>query len=118
MTTPTYDILARLHTRMGGSEATFGALVVDYMRTGYVFASADYFVMGKRIGDGWYIHAAAGIGAIETFCRFMPFHLPWIGWERRGGKTRWYRTEKLLRKLHYEESKSTGTYAATSSKQE
>lgn len=118
MNTSIYEQLEALYK---GSSREAGALQADieyYLRTGYVFNTPEFFIMGCRISNGWYIHAAVGIGAIEGFLRFMPYHLEYIGWERRGsGKTKWYSTEKLKQRLlrGKHESKSTASSSTSTS---
>jgi hypothetical protein len=100
MNTNIYDQLVKLYDRTGHPEGTLQKDLIYYLQNGYVFGTPDYFIMGRAIERGWYIHAAVGIGAIEGFLQFMPHYLPYIGWERRNsGKVHWYPTEKLKSKL-------------------
>lgn len=114
---PIYEQLEQLYARTGWPKGTLQEDLAYYLRNGYVFATPNYFIMGREIDGGWYIHAAVGVGALEGFLRLMPHYLPYVGWERRGsGKVKWYPTEQLKRKLlKYEISKNTSTYAAASS---
>lgn len=82
-----------------------------YKRTGFVFATPDFFAMGSAgrkgetlvlFGDGekdtWYIFAFAG--DMAKCWSILPYELPWIAFERiRGGKRElaFYRTEDLRR---------------------
>lgn len=116
-----YEQLSDLYLRSGYPEGTLQKDITHYLRTGYVFATPEYFIMGQRIDAGWYVHAAVGVGALEGFLRHMPYYLPYIGWERRGtGKVRWYQTTKITNKLlkgqQNEITKSTGTDSTTCSK--
>lgn len=58
--------------------------------------------MGRRIGEGWYIHAAVGKGAIKTFATLMPYYLPFVGWAREAqGReiVTWHDTETIFRRI-------------------
>lgn len=114
-----YDAVKALYDKAGHPEGALQADLEYYLRNGYVFATSDYFILGQRIHAGWYIHAAIGTGALESFLRLMPYYLPYIGWERRGtGKVKWYPTTKFANKLlkgkHYEITKSPGPHSSTS----
>lgn len=85
-----------------------------YLRNGYVFTAPEYFVMGRQIHGGWYVHAAVGVGAIEKLLQHLPYYLPYIGWERHGSATRWYHTEKLSKKLLKEKYASKKTSRSNS----
>lgn len=99
-TSNAYEYLRQLYTRSGYAEGAMQADIEYYLRVGYVYSTPGYFIMGCQIHGGWYIHAAVGVGAIESFIRLMPHYLPYIGWERRGtGKVKWYPTTKLVNKL-------------------
>jgi hypothetical protein len=113
----TYEQLTELYLRSGYPKGALQEDLEYYLRNGYVFATPEYFIMGRQIHGGWYIHAAVGVGALEGFLHLMPHYLPYVGWERRGsGKVKWYPTEQLTRKLlKHEISKSTSTNPAASS---
>lgn len=105
-----YEQLLNLYLQSGRSAEAMQEDIQHYFRVGYVFCTPEYFIMGRSIQHGWYVYAAVGTGALEGFLRFMPYYLPHIGWERRGGKTRWYKTDKLRRKLYgFRKSSSTDT---------
>jgi hypothetical protein len=77
----------------------------EYLRDGYIFATPTSIVIGRRVGDGWFVHVATGVGCLKDFCGKMPYWLPYIGWCRAHRPTRqnvrWYRTEKVMRKVGY-----------------
>jgi len=100
MNTNIYEQLRALYHKAGYEEGSLQKDLEHYLRNGYVFATPECFIMGCQISNGWYVHAAVGVGALETFFRFMPKELPYIGWERRGtGIVKWYSVSKLKRKL-------------------
>src|SRR5688572_27592920 len=71
-----------------------------FMRTGYVFSTPDYIVIGSRMWNGWFVHAAVGVGHIGDILRSVPYSLPYIGWARENGEIKWYATrtvERLVR---------------------
>ena len=100
MTTTIWDMVNELYRR---SNRSLHEDLEYYMQHGYIFSGPDYCLIGCRIGDGWYIQCAAGVGAMEHFCKFMPYYLPYIGWrrEKRNNEIAWYPTELILRKVNY-----------------
>jgi len=112
--TNTYERLESLYRSSGYEPGALQKDLEHYFRIGYVFSTPEYFIMGCAISSGWYVHAAVGAGAIEGFLQFMPYHLPYVGWERRGsGKVKWYPTDKLKKKLIYEKSKISASTDTT-----
>lgn len=76
--------------------------VLEYARNGYVFIGPAYLLIGRRVGDGWYIQCAIGVGAMQKFIELMPYYLPHVGWRREGKYNQecvWYRTETIERKV-------------------
>lgn len=120
--------IARQVWRRGNPDGDFGALVVNYLRSGgYVVAFPDVFVLAAsavwRVEDGvpsvhmanpddadtWFVHLAAvspdfGGGQshpVAAFLRLAPFRLPFAAWHRRGqGLLRRYSTDRLARLCH------------------
>lgn len=82
---------------------------------GYVFSSSKFIMLARPVKrgfpalianpwhefdlihcDAWYIWLATGDISMLWDC--MPFYLPYIGWARRGGPQRFYKTERLREK--------------------
>lgn len=115
MNTNIYEQLEALYRASGYDAGALQADLALHLRVGCVFATPGSFIMGREISGGWYIHAAVGVGAIESFIRYMPHYLPYIGWERRGtGKVKWYRTDRLIRKLTRKETNEIAENASAS----
>lgn len=110
-----YEQLETLYDKSGYEKGSLQKDIEYYLRVGYIFSTPESFVMGRQIDAGWYIHAAVGVGAVESFLRYMPYYLPYVGWERRGGKTKWYPTDKLKRKLNHENAKSNTSDSSAAS---
>lgn len=88
-----------------------------HMLHGYVFASPDYFIMGRGVNsdasdvlvvnpafifpresqDCWMVYLAAGKNAYRQFFKHMPYPLPLVCWERKN-KLRYYSLEDVMRK--------------------
>ena len=78
--------------------------LAHYMEHGYVHVGPDFALIGKREGDGWFVHCAIGAGALDKFWQLMPYHLPHIGWAREArGRQEivWHRTETIKRLIDY-----------------
>lgn len=77
--------------------------LIEYASTGgYVHVDSACILIGRSIGDGWYVQAAIGVGAMQKFIELMPYHLPYIGWRREGKHNQecvWYRTDTVIRKI-------------------
>ena len=113
MNTTTWDMVKRLYHEAGRN-------ITDdldfYQARGHVFIGDDYFLMGVRVGDGWYVQCA--VGDITKFAELMPYHLPYIGWRRQkkhNCEVVWYPTEKILRKVNYARRNTSTTQATSSS---
>lgn len=83
-----------------------------HLAHGYVHSTPGLFVMGRPVRrqadyrditnpahrftdpDSWWIHAAAGDVALLPV--LLPYHLPWIGWER-SNIPRFHLTERVLK---------------------
>ena len=92
--------------------------LVEYARTGYVYITPGFAIIGRRIGDGWYVQAAVGVGSLEEFAKLMPYSLPYIGWRREGKHNNecvWYRTETVLRKIKYARIRTNTTGTSSTS---
>lgn len=98
-------------------EQPFSFYLEWHLHFGFVFATPDYFVMGRCVNradfdpdapllvqydkeqsDAWYIHAFSG--KMPKLWEIMPWPLPYIGWERiREGKRelQFYDTATLMR---------------------
>lgn len=83
-----------------------------HLVNGYVLSSPDCFVMGRPIDlrsprevvlnpwfafppenvNAWLVWAAAG--TVREILAFLPYELPYLVWQRRGGKLRVYEFEK------------------------
>lgn len=92
---------------------TFGEDVEAHLLCGYVFSTPTVFAMGRPVRrdvlastivnpyvmfpkddcDAWLVYLVAG--DLREALGYLPYPLPWIGWER-GNVLRWYRTERLL----------------------
>lgn len=100
MTTPIYDQLLALYRQV--PERSINEDLEFFLRHGYVFSSPDHLLIGCRIEDAWFIHAAIGRGALRKFFDLMPYYLPYVGWARpqRGRKTVvWHSTDRLKKLL-------------------
>jgi hypothetical protein len=82
--------------------------------TGYVIERDDFFVMARgvkrdapweaircphvsfsrEVQDAWFIYGFAG--DLRALVEAVPYFLPWMGWARRSGKVRWYKSEKFI----------------------
>lgn len=104
---PIWDEINELYAKMPGYN--FQKDLALYIRTGYVFSGPDYFLLGRRVGDGWFIHCAVGEGAMRKFWDLMPYHLPRIGWARplRGRhEVVWHSTDEIARRLGIKQKES------------
>lgn len=97
------------------SPRTFDHDFILHLRHGYVIANERTFLMGRPIckdadsnlifdpshkfasPDCWLVWLAAG--ELQAFFQFMPYYLPWVGWER-DNVFRTYPTEKVKRLIH------------------
>jgi len=86
-----------------------------YLCQGYVFSAPNRLLLAKPVRkevgepdwhpetpDCWYVHYAAGDGALEWFVKQMPYYLPFLGWTRNKGVNREFRaypTERVCAKL-------------------
>ena len=78
----------------------------EYANHGYIFSGPGYFIMGRQIGNGWYVQAAVGERpeVLRKFAELMPYWLPHIGCRRQGKhncEVVWYPTDKIIRKITY-----------------
>jgi len=99
-----FEQMRRMY-RQHPQERPFDLYLDWHLRHGFVFSTPDFFVMGRpapkalleqilALGpstfdrdecDCWYVHAMAG--DIEKVWSILPWHLPWIAFERlRAGK--------------------------------
>lgn len=95
--------------------------IVAYAKHGCVFASDAYLILARRIGEGWYIQAAIGAGALPKFAELMPYYLPYIGWRRERKHNQecvWHRTEQVLRTIKSYARRNTSPSQATSATHE
>lgn len=94
-----YDSLEALYLKTGAEEP-FANYVLHHARHGFVYATPDFFVMGRPVNrkaapelirdathafpreecDAWFIHAAAG--NMPKMWSITPWPLGWIGWTR------------------------------------
>jgi hypothetical protein len=85
--------------------------------TGYVIETEDIFLMGRPVRhdvaveaiqcphvsfareecDAWFIWAFCG--NIKAMLELAPYELPLVGWSRRNGGIRWYRSERALARV-------------------
>jgi hypothetical protein len=75
----------------------------DFLADGYVHFTPRYFLMGRQIGNGWFIQCAIGENCLQEFFRLMPYPLPLIGFRRHSSMApvKWHDAEKLQRKINY-----------------
>ena len=107
-------------------ERSFEWYVEWHARHGFVFATPDFFIMGRRaykwslenggadahlysaeVADTWYIHAMAG--DMSRAWSVLPYPLPWLAWERLlDGKRdlRFYEFDKVCRHSNIDETRS------------
>lgn len=100
MNTTIYDEFQKLYTLC--PDRNMQDDLMHYLQHGYIFTGPNYLLVGKRINDGWFIHAAVGRGAMAKFIQLMPYYLPFIGWARqmKGRDVTWHRTETILRRIN------------------
>lgn len=64
-------------------EAGFAAMIGAFLRTGFVYAGDDAFILAQpQNGDTWWVHLAAG--DLTRFLDLAPYPLPWVAWQRKG----------------------------------
>jgi hypothetical protein len=106
------------------SPRTFEEDVTAHMAHGYLFATPEYFLMGRPVWslapqdhindvwhtfpptlwDAWYVYAFAladdqGLrGLVKKLLRHIPFYLPLIAWERSGHPLTFFSTDQLIQK--------------------
>ena len=106
------------------SPRTFEEDLCAHMRTGYVYSTPEYILMGRPVcsqapqavindvwcvfdpstWDGWYVYAFAlrddrGLcGLVKKLLTHIPFYLPLVAWERSGEPLKFFSTEQLLTK--------------------
>lgn len=89
---------------------TFAMDLDLHLQCGYVFSTPEVFVMGRPVRKGaeyvqltdpafifdrvdcWWVYLAAG--DLGQMMRFLPYELPWFGWER-DNKPRYWRAERI-----------------------
>lgn len=112
--TPFESALADYMTRFGYNEGRkrFYAEMKAHLITGYVHNTPETFFVFRAVvkghpmvgnphasftePDAWFIWFAAG--NMFVLWNYMPEWLPFIGWARRNGSCRFYKTEKLRKK--------------------
>lgn len=77
----------------------FEADLAEYLKNGYVWSSPTEFIMARPTHDAWFVHLAAGKGALRRFLDLMPFELPFLEWERKGKCFRRWSLERVRRKF-------------------
>lgn len=90
-----YEKLLELYAKV--PSRSLSADLEYFMRTGYVISSPDFVLIGRRIDDGWFVHAAVAKN-LGDLLRAMPYYLPYVGWAReaRGrNNIRWHSIEQL-----------------------
>jgi len=95
-----YEQMAEKYRRHP-QDAPFADYIAWHMAYGFVFATPEYFVMGRPVtrsrfhpdsfdapaadNDCWYVHAMAG--NVSKVWDILPYPLGWVAFERsRGGK--------------------------------
>lgn len=114
MSTTIWEQATELYER---TNITLESDLLEYAKSGYVFASDTYLIMGRRVGDGWYIQCAIGVGALRKFTELMPYYLPHIGWRREKKHSQecvWHRTEAVIRTIKSYARRTTSTTETTS----
>ena len=78
---------------------TFEEDLAFYLNKGYVYSGCDFFIMGRPITrrddrfaldykfnylnpNAWFVHLAAGEGALRKFLDVAPFPLDWVCWHK------------------------------------
>lgn len=94
-----YDALEEIYAKQGAEEP-FANYVIEHAKSGFVYSTPDFFVMGRPVlrsaapelirdarhvfrreeCDAWFIHAAAG--NMPKMWAITPWPLGWIGWTR------------------------------------
>ncbi len=90
-----------------------------YLEKGYVYSGHDFFIMGRPITrrddrfaldygfsyknpNAWFVHLAAGKGALRKFLDVAPFALEWVCWHKQKldrAKLNYYKWETYKRKV-------------------
>ena len=96
---------AAWHAAHGGGEMSFMEVIAAHGRHGYVVATPEFFLLGRRVmrdwdddrrcdpwqvaedGDTWHVWLAAG--EWEGWERFLPYPLPWVSFHRKGRLRVW-----------------------------
>ncbi len=95
-----YEEVKSLYSQVG---IDFVEDLRHYAEYGYIFSGQTYFLMGKQVGEGWYIQVAVGRNCLQKFLELMPFELPYVGWRRmkHGCEVRWHPTTSIRRRISY-----------------
>lgn len=78
------------------------SLVLDidtYARTAYCYCSPECLILARiENSNTWFIHLAAGPGALHRFMQLAPFPLPFVAFARpeKHDKVNIYRWERIL----------------------
>lgn len=85
--------------------------IAKYARDGEgrVHITPELILIGRRIATGWYIHLAVSRD-IRQLLRYLPYHLPHIGWCRPSRGRRvvvWHQTDRLLKHLTHEKNRKS-----------
>lgn len=91
---------------------TFEEDLQAHLANGYVFSTPEAFMMGRPISrdaewslqvdpfftfrnpDTWLVWAASSV-SVNMLLTFVPFHLRWVAWSRRGKALRFYPFDRL-----------------------
>jgi hypothetical protein len=102
-------IMQRVRSLYEQAGLDFDADLLKYLNEGYVHYTPTYFIMGKQVGDGWFVQCCVSQEGPD-FTKLIPYPLPYIGFYRHSdGKVRWYKTEKIITKLTYAKSRITSS---------
>ena len=70
----------RIVTTYASKGVDLGAALDVNLQFGFVFSTPDFFIMGRPMGDTWFIEAMAG--DMSRAWDILPYPLPYIAWQR------------------------------------
>ncbi len=76
----------------------FCEVLADHLLNGYVISTPEFFLMGKRKDDAWFVTYLAG--DLRAAVAAIPYPLPWVIFQRDNGRLRRYSAESLTRRIY------------------
>lgn len=81
----------------------FVECVADHFLNGYVISKPEFFLMGKREDDAWFVTYLAG--DLRAAVAAIPYPLPWVIFQRDNGELRRYSLESLTLRVNGKQTK-------------